>query len=455
MKTALVFPRTKYPTGDPPLGIAYLASAVRESTGGPPTIIDTTFSSDPHEQIRKTLSQEKFDIVGISAMVTMSKSAIETAKIAKSINPGSMVIMGGPHPTTLPELALENKEVDAVCIGEGEETLKDIIKKGSIQNIPGLMYRSKDGIRGELREPINELDALPFPALELLPMDEYFKHWFQLDGVGSGLKGTTVLATRGCPFKCAYCQPTLDKLFGKKLRKRSPENVIDELELRIKQFGITGFIFADDTFIADRNWVMSFCRELKERSAGLKWGCNIRADIVDEELLYAMHEAGLRKTYIGIEVYDDVCRREVFKKNLKRTDVERAVTAANKLQIRTQGYFMLGAPGERKKDVWNTVRYAWRLNVDDATFNLTTPLPGTYLFEDHKEIINARPDEMDYYKRYAFKSENKITQAWLNRVQKMAYLGFYLRPQRLLNQVKSFFSAGGVSRFLSKLRRVF
>jgi radical SAM superfamily enzyme YgiQ (UPF0313 family) len=455
MKTALVFPRTKYPTGDPPLGVAYLASMVKECTGAPPVIIDTTFSPDPYAQIKKTLSEEKFDLVGISAMVTMSEQASETAKMAKSANPDSMVIMGGPHPTTLPELALKTKELDAVCIGEGEHTIKDIIKKGSIENVPGLLYRSGKGITGDTREPVTNLDTLAFPALDLLPMDDYFKHWFQLDGVENGLKGTTVLATRGCPFKCAYCQPTLDMLFGKKLRKRSPENVINELELRKKEFGITGFIFADDTFIADRKWVKDFCGELTNRETGLKWGCNIRADIVDEELLSAMYEAGLRKTYIGIEVFDDVCRREVFNKNLKRTDVESAVMAAKKLNIRTQGYFMLGAPGEQRKDVWNTVRYAFRLPVDDATFNITTPLPATYLFENNKDKISSRPDEMDYYKRYAFKPENKITQSWLNKMQKVAYLGFYLRPNRLINQIKSFLSPGGASRFLSKLRRVF
>lgn len=456
MRIALVFPRTRYPTGDPPLGLAYLAAVARKQTGRDPVVIDTTFSNAPMEMIASGLKSEKFDLVGVSAMVTMAKEAREAARIARQTNPRAVVVMGGPHPTTLPGHVLEEPAVDAVCMGEGEDTLADIVRTGGLEGVAGIFTRDgKGGLTGEPREYIKDLDRIPFPALELLPMQDYLNHWFQLDAIDPAMTGTSVLATRGCPFKCAYCQPTLDRLFGKGIRKRSPQNVVDELKLRRESLGVGAFMFADDTFIADRDWVGRFCRELGDRDLGLIWGCNVRADLVDAGLLGVMREAGLRKIYIGIEVFDDACRRDVFNKKLTRQEVESAIAAARGLGIRTQGYFMIGAPGESRSDVWNTVRYAWRLPLDDATFNITTPLPGTFLYDNHRERICAPEEEMDYYRRYAFDPERGLSQAWLNRMQKTAYAGFYARPRRLARQAAGLFSTGGMRRFGSKLRRVF
>ncbi len=455
MRVALVFPRAKYPTGDPPLGVAYLAAAMRKATGEAPVIIDTTFAADPAGLVKRELEKERFDLVGISAMVTMAREATHAAREAKRTNPGCKVIVGGPHPTTLPDLVLAEEAVDAVCVGEGEETFVELLEAKDIREVPGIFFRDGGGVKGEHRKPIGDLDQLAFPALDLLDMEEYFNHWFQLDSVKPGLRGTSVLATRGCPFKCAYCQPTLDKLFGKGVRKRSAANVVDELELRGSQFGISGFLFSDDTFIADRKWVMSFCDEILSRGLGYGWGCNVRADLVDEDMLRRMKEAGLAKIYVGIEVYSDENRREIFNKRLTREHVERAVGAAKALGIGTQGYFMLGAPGETPSDAWDTVKYAWRLPIDDATFNLTTPLPGTYLFEKHSGAVELCPEDMDYYKRYSFKPGAGLDERRLLRIQKAAYLGFYMRPMRLVGQLAALFTPGGLQKLWSKIRRVF
>ncbi|HUT51950.1 MAG TPA: radical SAM protein, partial [bacterium] len=249
-------------------------------------------------------------------------------------------------------------------------------------------------------------------------------------------------------------QPTLERLFGKGVRKRSAANVADELAARKERFKITGFLFADDTFIADHKWVRSFCSELNARGLGLKWGCNVRADLVTEELLGAMKQAGLGKIYIGIEVYSDECRRDVFNKKLTREQVEKTVDAARKLGVKTQGYFMLGAPGETRSDVRATARYARRLGLDDATFNITTPLPGTYLYDNHRDQVAVAAEDMDYYRRYSFIPGSGLSERWLHRMQVLAYAGFYLRPKRLTAQLAALFSAGGLKRFLSKLRRV-
>ncbi len=455
MKVALIFPRFKYPSGDPPLGLAYLAARLRQRLGVTPLLIDTTFSKDPLGMIESALSAERFDLVGISAMVTMADDALIVARLVKQLQPQAMLIMGGPHPTVLPERVLADPAVDAVAVGEGEDLLADIVEQGSLDNIPGLWTKDGDKlIEPAARAPIPDLDEQAFPALDLLPMDQYLASWFQLDTIQPGLKGTSVLATRGCPFACSYCQPTLDRLFGKKLRKRSPANLADELEWLIEQFGINAFLFADDTFIADKKWVRSFCKELKERELGLIWGCNVRADLADRELFQVMYEVGLRKVYVGIESFSDTVRYEIFNKKIDRQQIARAVDAARQEKINIQGYFMLGAPTETRQDVINTMRYARSLDIDDATFNITTPLPGTYLFDKFREQVTVEPEQMDYYKQLSFKPEGRVDQAFLNRARVGAYVWFYLRPFRLWHMLGLIFGPGGLKKMWLKLARV-
>jgi anaerobic magnesium-protoporphyrin IX monomethyl ester cyclase len=455
MKVALVFPRFRYPSGDPPLGILYLASYLRERTGIEPYIIDPTFERKPLDFISRELDSTKPDVVGISAMVTMARDAALVAQAAKRILPESRIIMGGPHATVLPERVLNEKAVNAVCAGEGEESFAEMIQKGTYEGVPGFLYQ-EDGeiIRNPSRDPIPDLDMIPFPAFDLVRMERYFQNWFQLDTVAPGLRGTSVLATRGCPFRCAYCQPTLDRIFGKGLRKRSPGNVCEELSWLKQEFHINAFIFADDTFIADRGWVEEFCREMAARRLDLLWGCNVRAELVDKDLLGAMKESGLRKVYLGIEAYSDRIRNEVFQKNISKQEIEAAVSASKNLELGIQGYFMLGAPGETEEEILQTTKWSRVLDIDDAVFNLTTPLPGTFLYQRYESEVACEPEDMDYYRRYAFREGAGMKASQLNRIRLSAYLRFYMRPRKILYLIRFLLSPTGVKRTWLKLKRV-
>jgi radical SAM superfamily enzyme YgiQ (UPF0313 family) len=455
MKVALIFPRRRYPSGDPPLGLLSLAGRLRQRTGIAPKILDTTFAGDAFAFLEQALRAEKYDLVGISAMVTMARDAALAAELVKRIRPEAKVILGGPHPTMMAERVLEHPAVDAVCLGEGEETLVEVVEQGGFAGVPGVWHREGAEVKRNPPRPLlQELDQLPFPAFDLLDLEPYFQGWFQLDSVRPGLRGTSVLATRGCPFQCTYCQPTLERLFGRGLRQRSPGRVVDELQELQGRYRLNAFLFADDTFIADRAWVRAFCRELRGRGLGLIWGCNVRADLAGAELLAEMRDAGLRKIYVGIETYSDRIRREVFGKKISREQVEEVTRAARSLKLSVQGYFMFGAPGETREEVRQTVRWARRLPIDDATFNLTTPLPGTYLFEQFQARVAVAPEEMDYYRRYAFADGAGLSQAWLSREKLWAYLTFYLRPRRFWRLLRLVFGLGGWSRFRMKLRRV-
>ncbi len=455
MKVALVFPRFRYPSGDPPLGVLYLAAALRRISGVEPVVIDPSFERDPLSFISRELSRARPEVVGISAMVTMARDALETARLAKRLLPESAVIMGGPHATVLPERVLADEAVDAVCVGEGEESLAEMVEKGGFEGVPGFIYRAEGAIlRNPDRAPVADLDSLAFPAFDLIDMERYFENWFQLDTVAPGLRGTSVLATRGCPFRCSYCQPTLDRLFGKALRKRSPANLCDELERLKQNWNINAFLFADDTFIADRAWVGAFCEEMLKRDLRLLWGCNVRAELVDEDLLGRMKDAGLRKVYLGIEAYSDRVRNQVFNKKISRGQIESAVAASKSLGLGVQGYFMLGAPGETEGEIFQTLGFSRGLALDDAVFNVTTPLPGTYLFEQYRSEVALEPEDMDYYRRYAFRERAGVSQARMSRIRLWAYLRFYLRPRQIFRLLRFMLSASGLKRTWLKLERV-
>ena len=225
MRVLLVFPNMKIKTGEPPLGVAYIASYLRER-GIKVNIIDTTFKNS-YSFIRSAIKKQRPDIVGVSVLTTMINDANTIAEIAKSYGV-SLVVFGGPHSSVQPEKTLENKNVDAVIIGEGEYSFYKMIrafeKRESIvdlKGIPNVYVKCNSKIeKSKRRYFIKDLDTIPFPARDLLDMKNYFKHWFQMDIVSPGLRGTNIYTMRSCPFDCTFCQPTLKTMFGSLYRRK-------------------------------------------------------------------------------------------------------------------------------------------------------------------------------------------------------------------------------------------
>ena len=252
MRVGLFFPRFKYRSGDPPLGVGYLAAQLLKHTRAEVSVVDTTFMT--RRQVLAVLAGEKFDLAGISVMSAAAADGFWIAENIKKHHPGTCVVFGGPHATILPETVLERGCADAVATGEGEETLAELVNQSlSFEGVPGLIHK-KNGriVRNPLRPPPASLDALGVPAYHLLDMEKYTRAWFQMDAVSPALRGTNIIATRGCPYACAFCQPTLDRLFGKKLRLRSPGHIVAELLMLRDRYRIQSFIFADDTLNIDQ-----------------------------------------------------------------------------------------------------------------------------------------------------------------------------------------------------------
>jgi len=453
MNIALVFPRDKYPTGDPPLGISYIKSYIDKNSDCNVDVLDTTFDNS-ESNIVYFFKRKPYDIIGISVLTPMINNAIRIADIAKKINPDSKIVFGGPHPTVLPEESLRNKSVDAVVIGEGEETFLEIVKKDcNFYNIRGIWFKENGLIvKNQIREPIGDLNNLPFPSLDSLPMNEYIKNWFQLDSVDPNLIGTNIIASRGCPYNCSFCQPTLEKIFGKFLRKRSPKNIIEEIIQLKEKFGINAIMFQDDTLTCDHKWVFEICDEIIDNNLNIIWGFNTRAGLVSKELLIKVKEAGARKIFLGIESASQRILNDIYNKNITTEQVINTVNLIKKFNFKIQGYFMIGAPTETVEEIEETIKLAKNLAIDEATFSITTPLPCTYLYEKSKSLIAKDFSEFDYYKRTVY-GKGCLTQNQLDYLRRKALLEFYLSRKRISQTIKSFLSINGIRKSIKKLKR--
>jgi radical SAM superfamily enzyme YgiQ (UPF0313 family) len=455
MKIALIFPRYKYVSGDVPLGLCYLAAYLKKNNKEVVIdFFDTTFHKDK-TVLKDILSTKKYDLVGISSMSIMINDAFDIAKCIKEINSDTFVIFGGPHPTVLPAETIVNPYLDAICIGEGENTFEELIRnKGNPEGIAGIWYKKgKEIIKNSPRGPIQDLDTVPFPALDLVDMEKYIAYWFQLDSVKKGLKGINIIASRGCPYNCSYCQPTLRKIFGKVVRKRSAKNIVAELKILKDKYKIDAFNLVDDTFVFNKQWVMEVCDLLLNAGLNLQWGCNSRANLVDEELFTKMKEAGLRKVFMGVESGSQRILDDIYQKGITLEQIKNSARILKKLKLKVQGYFMLGAPTETLQEVWSTIKLAVSLPIDEATFSVTTPLPGTNLWDKTKEHIEKNVSEFDYYKTSVYSKKITLPEKRINRLKRIAFLSFYLSPRRLPNTIKGFLSPAEFKKSLMKLKR--
>ena len=452
MKVCLIFPRIKYQPGDPPLGIIYVASELLKNKIDV-DLIDLTFNPKKLDYISEYFSKNKPDFAGIYFDTLMYNDGIKIINIIKQYN--IPIIAGGPHSTVLPESLTDH--ADAVVIGEGEKTFIGLLNKyPKLENVDGIVFK-KNGkiIRNKPRQSAQNLDELNFPALHLLDMENYIKNWHYLDSLDVGIRGTNLIASRGCPFQCTYCQPTLDKLFGKKIRLRNPENVIAELKLLKDKYNLGGFFLHDDTLTANHDWVKKFCDLLIKENLGMVWSCNTRVNTINEELMKIMHEAGLRGFHLGVEAGSQRIVDEIYKKGIKLSEVKPVVDAAKKIGIHTLCFFMIGAPTETVKEINQTIKFARSLKADEATFSITSPLPHTGLHDyitDRGYKLSDNFADFDYYSKRAFNDPN-LPYKKLKKLQKKALFLFYTHPYRWKYIMKHFASMKGIKKMMLKIGR--
>ena len=355
-----------------PIGLAYLA-AVLEEKGHQVKIIDCQALTIDHEKLKSEISSFKPNIVGITSIAPLVRSALLSAAAAKEAVPDVAVVLGGPHATFMDEqIIAEEKAVDIVVRGEGEQTLVELAQNLSdpreLRNVKGITYRSSmQLVRTENRPFIQDLDKLPLPAYHHFSLEKYRLF---------GRRMLPVITSRGCPFQCAFC--VASRMFGKSYRMRSPESVVDELEWLKNIHGAEAFTFYDDTLTFDKKRLFEICEGIKKRKINIPWDCQTRVDQVSREILAEMRGAGCQQVFFGVE---SGCQRVLDAVN-KKTSIEqneKAIKLAKQAGLFVTISLMIGYPGETLETLKQTVDLVQRAKPDDAYICVATPYPGTEL----------------------------------------------------------------------------
>lgn len=402
----LVSPSSRAGYRWPPLGLGYIA-AYLEKHGHETSITDIKVpwinrsSRKIKDEILRQVTSENPKFVGFPCVATEVPEVLELSASIKKELPDATIFVGGPHATVRPHDLLfgdsNHNGVDFVVIGEAEKTVLELVESSTEpkKDIPGLAFRGKSGVvvKTSPRPLIEDLDELPFPAYDKLPMDFYAEPQGGLIR-GVWISGTTVLTARGCPYGCTYCSSR--NIFGRKVRFRSATNLADELVMLKEKWGMDGVYLHDDSFTANRKHVVEICNELTSRKIDLIWGCETRVDIVDRELLAEMKKAGCVQIDFGVEsgsqkVLDTIGKGQTVEQ------ARRAFSLCRAAGLRSFANFMINTPGETWEDIEKTRALARELKASRYEVWVTTPYPGSELyaqFGNPKLRIDEYPDLM-------------------------------------------------------------
>jgi anaerobic magnesium-protoporphyrin IX monomethyl ester cyclase len=320
------------------------------------------------------------------------RTAFEAASAVKSVDENIKTVLIGLHPSAKPLDSLSHPNIDFVVMGEPELTIQElaqVLEKGSIMDlkkVKGLGFATEGEVTINPPRPvIDDLDSLPFPARHLLPMKELFEAVKKTPIRGEIRKPCArVLTSRGCPNNCIFCSNHI--VWGKKWRGRSPENVVDELEQIIRQYGVEQVDFEDDNLTFDKKRMETICDLIAERGLDIEWYTpnGVRADRLDSQLLAKMRRSGCQRIMVAPESGVQRVVNQIIKKNQNLKKVEDAIVSARKVGIKVSCFFILGFIGETKEDIKATIDYAYtlrQLGADRFYFSYATPLVGTELYD--------------------------------------------------------------------------
>jgi anaerobic magnesium-protoporphyrin IX monomethyl ester cyclase len=378
-----------------PLGLLYLAATARDA-GYDVSIFDSTFQAGD-SAFQAALERERPRVVGIGTLATTRMAALRLADLAHQR--GAVVVMGGPDPTGRPESYLRHRvgseePVDVVVVGEGEQTLLELMpflldddrQPGYLATIQGLAYLEGDGqlVTTPPRAHCRELDSLPLPARDLLDIEAYRQAWRSKHGLFS----LSIIATRGCPYGCKWCQKSV---FGRSYRSRSPESVAAEMQLIKEQYRPDQLRIVDDVLGIDSEWVRVWRDAVVGQDAVIPFECLSRVDLIDEDLVKQLKEAGCIRIAFGAESGSQRVL-EAMNKGTTVEQIRRTAELCRRFEIETHFYIMLGYPGEQWADIRKTANLLRDSRPDLFSSTIAYPLPGTQFYDEVQHRLLDAPD---------------------------------------------------------------
>lgn len=439
-----------------PIGLAYLASSLRRN-GHEPRILDLPLEDQPYARLKEILKADYYPLVGISSLTVQYPGAKRVVQVIGTESPRSQVVLGGPHPSVLPEQTLKETGADYVIRGEGETALVELVDAPAagqnFASVPSLAFRLNEETQINPPRPGTiPPDDIPLPAYDLLDLQPYFRLNFS-EYVRSGSRPMQIFTSRGCPFQCTFCH----ELFGKKFRARSPQNVLSEILMLHRDYGVDEFLIYDDIFNLDLDRAKEVFRLVLQ--SGLKVGFSfpngMRAEMMDEELMFLMAKAGVHTVTVAVESASERMQK-VMKKRLKLPKVEIFLKLAKRNGMRTQAFFIIGFPEETLAEINQTIRFARNLkDLDYAFFPFATPYPGTELARSAEARglpVKLDMSSLDFYVPHVETEEFSYRR--LKWLRLKASLFFYMTPHRMRNLLLEFSSPQFRTLYLAPLHRM-
>jgi len=413
-----------------PLGLAYLASTL-ENDGHKVKILDMNIDKDFDSELKK-----EYDIVGFTATTPTIKTVWRLAEHIKIVS-SSQVIVGGPHVSALPLESIEKLGINAVVVGEGEETLKEICarieSKKTLEGVKGCVYKENEHIIDNGPRPlITDIDSLPFPAFHLFNIEKYGNAQ-PIRDYKKDARSFYIFTSRGCPYGCLFCSKSL---YGRTFRPRSPENVVEEWQILVNEYKATEIGMQDDIFNFNKARALKICSMIKAQGLDIPWiTCNgIRTNHTDYELLVAMKNARCYRVGYGVE---SGCKRilDFLQKSQTLDMIENAFKVTKKAGLESMGFFMIGNPTETEETIDQTIKFAIKLDPTIAHFTISAPFPGTQIrkiVEENGKLLITDWDQYGILEGKAFFEYGELKAKTIEAKWHQAYRRFYLRPRRVM-----------------------
>lgn len=423
MKVCLIRPPIVVPAHNittmftPPLGLAYLAGALREAgfevvfIDGVGLSLETRHPWDNETYIYGLdlpaiveRIPEDVGMIGVNAGFSFEWPACRAlVRLIRERFPGTLLVAGGEHITARPEGSLEDSPLDIGVLGEGEETAVEIARAQAAGHldpaaIQGVVYRTPDGslARTERRARKRDIDDIPLPAWDLTPIRNYLDRGFGF-GVNRG-RSMPVVASRGCPYQCTFCSnPTM---WTQRWIVRDPDRLLDEMEACMRDYGATNFDFYDLTAIVKKSWILEFCRKLEERGLAITWQLpsGTRSEAIDREVAAALYRSGCRNiSYSPESGSPQVLER--IKKKISLDSVIASIRGCVEEGLNVKTNIILGFPGETMAEVWQTYRFIVRMalaGAHDLSVWGFSPYPGSDLFAELEQAGKVTVDDRFY-----------------------------------------------------------
>ncbi len=425
-----------------PLGAMSLAAYARKHrTGDDYRIFDARVHYTKNDELTNIIAEYNPDLLCLTAFSLENETIHELAAKVKNTLPNCKIFLGGPYPTSDPDSAISDPNIDMIFLGEGEESFVSVLNAiendGTYENIKGIAFRSNgEIINTGFPDLIQDLDEIPMPAWDLLDLEFMFSRKGKrsmMNKLQRKNNAVSVFTTRGCPFRCTYCH----NVFGKKLRKRSAEHVIEELKILQQKFGVEEIEFLDDIFNMDLDRAHAIFDRMEEENLHFQitFPNGLRSELFDEQLLRKFKKGGVYWITVAIESGSPEIQKEI-KKNVNLNKALENINLLSKVGINCNGFFMMGFIDETEKEVMQTIDFAVKSKLIIASFFILTPFPNTEIYD---QAVKAGKDMTARYSDYHDISVNlsAISNKRLRQLNKLAYRKFYFSPKRVFLILKA------------------